>query len=371
MSKKFILYTCLLSSFLLLQTSCRRHGEDYNTPRDVDITVSLNSVLSHFQVINTGDFSLTEDYRVRVQAFLYNIDGDLVDIQEAIARQFMGSIRFLFTVPSGDYTVITTADVIKGTSADNYSLAYWEYRRTEKLETFSVYGQDAVDYMGERTLALNTTDFTVDRQNTAIRISASPITAMISLYFYDIFYWDTNKYNDEIQLFYYFDVTYPNDYNKVSYSSALADRENPWLISEIPSDSEYFILNSIHPDDFWDEDASKKYDNVYSFHAVLPGTYQFKGYGEYKIEGGNPDEWFSDETEPSNTVRVVSGNQYNLDFDVKAWTTTFSLAKTQTTTRSAENGLQSTPLRRDGQQSASRSVKLHRESQPSPIRRIR
>lgn len=361
--------TIYLLCILLMLTACRRHGEDLNTPKDVDITVSLNSVLSGFQPINTGDFSLTDEYRVRVHAFLYNAEGDIVAADQALTRQFMGSVRFGFSLPAGDYTIITTADVIKGTSTDNYLQSYWEYRRTEKIETFAIYGQDAVDYMGERTLVLNTTDFSVSRSNVSLRINATPITAMISLYFYDIFYWDTTPVDNETQLFYYFDVPYPNDYNRVTYSTALADRENPWLISEIPSDAEYFILNSIHPDDFWNEDSSQRYDNVYSFHAVLPGTYQFKGYGEYKVEGGNDDEWFSDETTPSNTVRVTSGQQYNLDFDIKAWTTSFSQAQAKTSTRSAENSLPTVSLRRGSTQSTSRTVQLHREQPPKAIRR--
>lgn len=367
MRNRFLTHTIIFCTSLLLLTACHRH-EDYNTPRTVDVTLSLNSVLSNFQAINSGDFTLSNDYRVRVQAFVYNLDGDFVCSDDAIVRQFTGGVRFQFSLPKGDYTLITTADVIKGVSTDNYSMAYWEYRRTEKLETFSVYGQDAVDYMGERTLALNSTYFTVNRADETIRVDATPVTAMISLYFYDIFYWDTTPFNGETQLFYYFDVSYQNDYNKVSYSNALSDRDNPWLISEVPTDAEYFILNSIRPDDFWSEDETQRYDNIYSFHAVLPGTYQFKGYGEYKIDGGNDEEWFSDETEASSTVRVKSGQQYNLDFDIKAWTTTFSPALT-VKTRSAENALPSTALRNGETHNASRNAQLHRESKPSQIQR--
>ena len=294
-------------------------NHNVNTEKLISLNVNLATALDGLTEECEGDFTLQDPYYIRVQCFIYDEAGNLECSNKAVAGQYADKVIFKFGLLNGDYTAIVTTDLIDSDNADSYSQAYWEYSGTQQLSTFAVEGQDVCDIMGERLLTLTATKLHV-QNDASVAIDVQAVTAMIDLMFMNIHYADDYLIDGEAQNYIYYDVSYPHDFNYVRFTR-LSSNGLPWSF-EATGESDYYILNWIDPREF-------EADNIYGFHAVLPGAYKFTGYGEYTVEG-DEETILSVETAPSNMVTVYSGLQYYLDVDLgEAWQTSFYLAGTE------------------------------------------
>lgn len=313
--KKSILF--LLLSTLILCTSCRKEYGYYEYTR-LNIHLDLNGAKGNFEEVTEGDLVPTQNEKVRAQFFLFDAAGQLVSHQEQTADNYSNSLKStLERLELGDYTLITATDMLEK-DGNNWEPRYWEFTGTNSLNTFTVKGRDAIDSMGERLLTLTREEFTIDgrRQTKNLYLTAEPITAMVCVTYFDIFYWDKNIVGNDpdYRIYSYFELNYPHDMNEVSYTGGRLS--SPWSCREA-TDFEYYILDRIYPNQLNDLNIS----SFYSYHALLPGKYSFRGYGEYNFRGHS--DVYPDETRPTTQLTVESGMQYYIDFDIKSWTASF------------------------------------------------
>ena len=313
--KKNLIYLLLFS--LLLFTSCRKEYGYYDYTR-LNINLDLRGAIDGFEETNEGDFLPTEGQSIRVQFFLYDAFGQLVNRQEKSTNDYYTTITCnLERLALGDYTLITTTDLLVKKDG-TLQPTYWEFTGTNSLNTFTARGLDAMDSMGERLLTLTREEFTIDgrRQTKKLNLIAEPVTAMICVTYFDIFHWDNNIVGNDsdYRIYSYFDVNYNHDMNEARYTGGHTGQ--PWTFRET-TDYEYYILDRIYPNDLQSLDVS----SIYGYHALLPGKYSFRGYGEYSMRGQT--DIYPDETRPSVQLNVESGVQYYVDYDIKNWTISF------------------------------------------------
>jgi hypothetical protein len=315
MKKNNIIY--FLLSAALLFTSCAKEYGYYEYTR-LNIDLDLQGALGNFEEINEGDFLPTKDQRIRVQFFIYDTSGHLVNHQERTANDYYTTIECtLERLGLGDYTLIVATDLLEKKEGV-FLPGYWEFTGTNTLNTFTAKGLDAPDAMGERLLTLTREEFTIDgrRKSKNVQLIAEPVTAMVCVTYFDIFYWDKNIVGNDpdYRIYSYFDVTYDHDMNEAQYVGGHTGL--PWAFRETTNNA-FYILNRIYPDHLSGLDIS----SIYSYHALLPGKYSFRGYGEYSFRGRT--DIYPDETRPSSQLYVEPGCQYFIDFDIEAWTITF------------------------------------------------
>lgn len=304
----------------LFLISCQKEYGYYDESR-LKIVADLASALAGFEEQNEGDFILDEDHAVRVNYFVYDAAGNLcADAAEYASDYYQSKVHYFDGFPLGDYTLIVATDVVKRVGkSKSYASAYWDFAGVDRLSSFVVNGLDEMDTMGERLLTLTTERFSINgrRKTQRVSINVEPVTAMICTTFLDIFHWDKHTVPGEHsnRLYNYFDLSYKHDYNIVSFNPS---RDGyPWLFGESTTEFDYYLIDRIYPDNV----DSKSTKSIYGFHAVLPGKYNFTGYGEYTF-GGN-ETTYSSQTRTSGTVNVEPGMMYYVDFDIEDWEVDF------------------------------------------------
>lgn len=303
----------LLSTALLFASCAKEYG--YYEYTHLNMSLDLRGALGNFEEVNEDDFLPTKDQRIRVQFFIYDAAGKLVSRQEEVATDYYTTVSCkLERLELGDYTLIASTDLLDK-SEGAFLPSYWEFTGTSKLNDFTVKGLDALDEMGERLLSLTREEFTINgrRKSKSLYLKAEPVTAMMCVTYYDIFYWDDHKEvrDPDVRIYSYFDVNYDHDKNEVRYA-----REQiglPWKFYETTTDK-FYILDRIYPDKLSGQGIS----SIYGYHALLPGKYGFYGYGEYSFKGEK--EIHPDETKSTVEMNVEPGNQYYIDFDIANWT---------------------------------------------------
>lgn len=351
--KKIFLILALLSTTIFL--SCQKEYGYYDHC-SLNVNVHLSSVLHDFEEINEGDFTLDDKHAIRVQSFVFdNADGSLVDMQDDIAHQYDESLRFHFEeMPLGEYTIIVATDVLEGASSKSLTPTYWEFTGLSNLSTFAVNALDHLDIMGERLLTLTQDNVSITgrRKRASSSIYAEPVTALICSTFYDIFYWDSHTVGNEHmnRQYNYFDINYPAGCNQVRYLSNRKINKWQYVAAEPDKDTECFVLDELYPNDF----AGQGVSNIYGYHAVLPGEYCFRGYGEYQLNGHSKD--YPDETRPSTSLYVEEGRQYYVDFDISTWSVTFDGGYINHST--VETQPQSTRCHNDAPHNEARVIRL-------------
>jgi len=317
MKKKTLFVTIGLTALLL--ASCQKEYGYYSTSR-LKVVAGLESAIAHFEEQNEGDLVPDDDHAVRVNYFVYDADGNLyADASEYANDYYQTKVHYFDGLPLGDYTLIVATDVVKRVGkSKSYISAYWDFVGVERLASFGVNGLDEMDIMGERLLTLTTERFSINgrRKTQRVNIDVEPVTAMICTTFLDIFHWDKNVVPGEHanRLYNYFDLSYKHDYNLVSYNPS---RDGyPWLFGESTTEFDYYLIDRIYPDN-----VDSKTKSIYGYHAVLPGRYNFTGYGEYKFSGN--ETVYSHQTRTSGTVEVEPGRMYYVDFDIEDWEVDF------------------------------------------------
>ena len=315
MKKSLISFSLFLITLSLLFTSCQKEYGYYSSSR-LKVVADLTDAVYELDEQNEGDFVLDKEYALRVQYFLYDAHGNLfADASELVDGYYHTQVYRFEDVPLGDYTLIVSTDVVLQKGKNSYEPFFWSFEGVDRLSTFTVRGLDQMDVMGERLLTLTEREVTVNGRRSTQRVSldVEPVTAMVLSTFLDVFYWDKNVVSGERgnRIFNYFDLSYKHDYNVVTYNPSR--KEYPWLFSESTTEFDYYLLDRIYPDKL----DAKNVKNIYGYHAVLPGSYNFTGYGEYTF-GGSGDV-FSNQTRTSGSGRFEPGGMYYVDFDIKEW----------------------------------------------------
>lgn len=324
MNKKHLLPLLIIA---LLLASCQKEEGHYRNC-SLRVHVNLNTAFDGLLETNEGDFMLDDKHAIRVQNFLYDVNGTLVGVVDEKAEQYTEYPTYRFdNLDNGDYILVTATDVMER-EGKAYRPVFWEFLGTKSLSTFTVHGTDRMDSMGERMLTLTMSYVTVNgrRPRVSLDVDVEAVTALVCNTYFDIFYWDDHTVGDERRnrIYSYFDISYDHDYNTVTYSPG--QKGTVWAYSVSGTESDYYTLDRIDPNKLHDMGVQ----NIYGYHALLPGDYAFVGYGEYKFSSFS-SELFTDETRPTGLVQLRPGRQYYVDFDVKDWCVTLDAANTRST----------------------------------------
>lgn len=350
--KKYYLLTLLFVS--LLFASCQKEEGHYSTCR-LKVNVYLSDVLAHLEELNEGDFQLDSYYKIRVQSFLYDSQFKLVDVQDDYLSQYdyMTTLKF-DNLDLDEYTIITTSDVVE---KNNKRSLFWDFKGTKELNTFTVIDLDKMDVMGERMLTLTESHASIRgrRATQSISVDVEPVTAMVCATFHNIFHWDENFFpgDYERRIYDYLDITIPERNNTITYVEDT--RSYPWEFSCTGNTAAYYGIASLTPTD---DMKTKGLTDIYGYHAVLAGQYDFIGYGDYHHELHHEQTGY---TSTPSTGRCIleAGRQYYLDFYIDS----FRLEYEPSNTRSASvNGYPVRSLREYAAASDSTKVNIVRST---------
>lgn len=291
--------------------------DDADITYQVNFTVSPEKVMSGFEEYEAGDFVLDGGKKVRVRALVYDMSGNLMSKAEELADDYAKNLTFSTELPTGEYNVITSTDVVEGSSVSNISSAFWSFSAEENLSKLTISRENLMDYMGNGTLGLSQTKITV-HDATSVTISVKPITAMIYCLFENFNDFKGTDFNLT-----YLEIDYKYRIDKISNAS------DTWLFNSTSATTDKYRIASLDltiPD--YDQSTG-----IYNFHAFLPEMdKEFEGYMEYIYKDGKK---YGETTEASG-ISIESGKQYTLYFDVSK----FSLqAYTYTSAKAASTKL--------------------------------
>ncbi len=147
-----------------------------------------SSVISGFKEIQSGDFKISGDYKLRTSLFIYDKSGILVDKQVSYLDNYTDEMNVSTPLPLGEYIGVATADIVKYTNS-NISLEYWFFKNPEKLNTFNIV--DA-GYRGgsDKILGVSSMLFTVDKKS-SVTIPIQPSGCLFASIFYGIHEWSS------------------------------------------------------------------------------------------------------------------------------------------------------------------------------------
>lgn len=299
-------YLAILIGLMAYFTSCTDQ-DDVDIKYQVDFTVSPEKVMSGFIPYAEGDFDIPSDYNVRIRALIYDASGLLVSKTEELVKNYLADFTFSVVLPVGEYTVITSSDVVEGNSLSNIDTHYWSFSGDRKLADYTVKNEG---YWGNSKdmLGLTQTELHVEGV-TNKEIHIQPITALVESHISRI---HSNS------LITYASIQYQFTGDLIKYIN------QTWAFSSSAATTDDFELQRIDLTD-------SGYDNVpgvYSYGAVLPANNQtFKGYIQYIDADGKLKEGT---TKSTTTVNFESGKQYNIIFDLNSLTVSSSVITTKT-----------------------------------------
>lgn len=289
-------YIAVLLGLMAYFTSCTDQ-DDVDIKYQVDFTVSPEKVMSGFEEYKEGDFALLSDSKVRIRALIYDLSGNLVSKTEELVNSYSTNLTFSTVLPIGEYNVITSTDVVEGSSASNVSSAYWTFSSEENLSKLTIHREDLMDYMGDATLGLSQTKISVG-EPASVAISVKPITAMIYCVFMNFNDFQGTDFNLT-----YLEIDYKYRIDKITNAG------DSWTFTSTSATTDKYRIASL---DLTNPDYEQS-TGIYNFHAFLPETNkEFEGYVEYIYKDGKE----YGETTDASAISIESGKQYTLNFDV-------------------------------------------------------
>lgn len=291
--KKYILY---LAALMMVLASCS-DSEEVDIKYQVNLTISPAQVISGLTEYKNGDFKLMDGYKVRVRSLIYNIDGDLVNKTEELIKDYSSDLNFSVVLPIGNYTIVSSTDVVEANSLSDISTKYWTFSGENKLSGYKVQNEGLWG-LGQDMLGLTQTQLDVTEVTTKI-IKVQPVTALVESHI-------SNIHANRSLLYASIQYQFTNDI--ISYIDGL------WNYTTSSASTDYFELQRIDLTDSEYDDMS----GVYYYGAVLPSEdKKFVGYVMYVNSDGKVVEGT---TKSSVTLSFESGKQYKINFDLSTLT---------------------------------------------------
>lgn len=246
---------------------------------NVNVEVDPSTVMENFKEHYEGDFDLIVGDVLRIQLFIYDEQGFLVEKLTKECKGYNDRVNFSTMLPEGNYTFIASSDVY--TPSSDFEM--WIYSNTDRINTFRI---DYCGYIRYDDIILG---LRLYKKNIAgaenLSISLKPAVALLE------FVWNSVHYfNDVIQ--------YEFIFNNKKYDIVKTDGDT--FEYSAGETGYYYTLSRINPDNF------SSSNSVYGFTAILPISNV-----EYSVRG-----WISDtEYVPfgEGVTDFVAGEQYRID----------------------------------------------------------
>lgn len=262
-----------------------------NTDKEVDIVYQFTSKIDILDVVKelkdiqnadafpNGKIDI-DGYHVRVNFFMYDKDGAVVEKDTKIVNDFAQVVNVTKAMPEGEYTVVATADIVKN-AGDRIDFEYWKFENPNTLRDFKI---KDLNYVGFEYKALGIYKEMVNiNKSTNLNISVKPAGSLITM-------WFRNAYVSSIAYIYY-------EWNKSS---------DYYLINEDKAN----VLNTGSSDDFEVESAYTGYYDQRYFLPVQDFKFTWATYNSSinVVKTNNTTFNITKGVNPTITVDVTTGN---------------------------------------------------------------
>lgn len=279
--KKYMIMCMAVLAIML--SSCK--NEDISISREVTIAVNPYDVINGFvnNQVNEGDLDLLpSSYRLRVQVYLYDTDGKLVDYDVDYLRDYHSTMDASFDLSDGNYIAIATTDVVEYNGSVTFE--FWNFEGKEKLTELKI---NHAGYLGyeSKILGVGRQNVNVQHGQTEFSIQLEPQGALALC-----IVWGIHSFND---------VTSYNLMTNRAFKCCSFKSDGTWEIS-----CEEVIFN--------------KY-----VHCFNPNNYSsYGGYGyQFIPAGGSSYRWdaettsgeLEDITGGTKSLSLVSGKTYQFE----------------------------------------------------------
>lgn len=232
-----ILFT--LACMVFLGVSCT--NEPVELTKKTTITISPSDVLEEYTGYSSTDLEMKEDdeyglAKLRINAFLYDENGNLVLKQEGLVSDYTESYTFEVQLnTSKSYTLVSFSNSIFG-SLHNPKLEAYEFSGEANLSTLTVTQVDARSYYSNWSVLGGSKDVINVEEDNDVRIKHESITSMVYLLFSDI---HANSGSDASDIY--------GEYT-TSASNYWGTKDFEWTISVEPGESDdEVIINGLCP----------------------------------------------------------------------------------------------------------------------------
>lgn len=250
-------YIIVLIGLMAYFSSCTDQDEvDINY--QVDFTVSPAKVMENFKEVKegAGNLELTDEYKLRLSAFIYDQEGNLVLKNEKLVDNYNTDFTFSDILPTGNYTVVALSSVVVGNSLDNLETELYLFSDYNRLNEFTI---EQHNFRRFSVLGIAEYPLNIDNQKQEATIRLKPATSMLELHWM------------RPQLF---DLGLPTGHQLLGSNetySGMKYNSPDWEPFNKLGTSRVWILNTI------DEETctQTKYGDIYDFLSILPQKLEY------------------------------------------------------------------------------------------------
>ena len=320
MKKYFLL---VVSAIALAFTSCSK-SEEIEIKYQANITVAVDKLMEPFQERSAGDFDILEGMSIRIQSYVYDANGILVQSCVSSVNDYSKTVSYSAVLENGTYKIVSIADFILG-NTNNPTYSWWNVTGENNINTLKVSkGQYHATWSWE-TLGAVVNEFEVSEKSSEIKVSVKPATALFQIIFdyFDVENGDGNgvsMYAPFCSKLFIHSMTQNDvisDFNNTTFSYSSTASQNQ--IYNILSDSPMETIND-------------GYRRSIGYRALLPQESKTFYWDRTMIWPDGTTEEFSSDYTPA--MDITAGKQYELYLYLDALQLLFNEVGT---TRSAGN----------------------------------
>lgn len=294
--KKIILFSVL--SIMALLYSCNKDIE-IESGYQVNVTIDPSEVIGAFVPCHDDDFDMLDGDILRINLFVYDEEGKLVEELHGKCRDYSQKIDFSFKLPFGDYTFVATSDVYNS----DIDFENWSYTNVGEIDEFQIEqswyeGMDCV--LGLKII----TDKIVEPRN--IQINLTSATALIVCNMSHVH--DDNEIFEGILEFERYCISTDGE-RKFNDKVGIGYDEFIWL----PAPSGYYYhLFQLRPQNWIGYDGT-----IYNYVNILPVTTQLLITCDVTNLETGETEFGPYPYIESISATFKSGEQYDLNVDLR------------------------------------------------------
>ena len=179
----------MLAGLGMLVASCT--NEPVEISRNTKITISPEDVLDDFTPFKSGDLEMleNEDYglaKLRINAYIYDENGDLVMEQEGLIDDYFESYTFEVQLDAGKtYTLLSFSSSIFG-SLNRPELEAYEFSKVKSLSSFTVTQVSEESYYSTWSILGGSRTIINASEEDEVKVKHEAITSLVYLLFGDI-----------------------------------------------------------------------------------------------------------------------------------------------------------------------------------------
>lgn len=132
--KNYILL--VVSAVALAFTSCS-DSEEIDIKYQANITVAVDKLMEPFQERKAGDFDIKEGMSIRIQSYVYDANGILVQSCVSSVNDYSKTVSYSAVLENGTYKIVSIADFIAG-NANNPTHSWWNVTGENNIYTLEV-----------------------------------------------------------------------------------------------------------------------------------------------------------------------------------------------------------------------------------------